>query len=68
MAPCPSRRPDVFVYLRGDIPNQIIVTWDQVSYYNFHTGAPASLQLVLRGPGYAVPSDEGQIDFLRRSA
>lgn len=50
------------VYLRTDA-NQIIVTWDRVGYYSTHYDKRASLQLVLRGPGYAVPVDEGQIGF-----
>lgn len=52
------------IYLRRDT-NQIIVTWDQVSYYNDQNNRDrrASFQLVLRGPGYATPGDEGQIGF-----
>lgn len=50
---------------RRTAPNQIIVTWDQVSYYNnqLNRDRRASFQLVLRGPGYATPGDEGQIGF-----
>lgn len=49
--------------LRNDVPNEIIVTWDQVGYFGAHDDKLASFQLVLRGPGYAVPADEGQIGF-----
>ena len=51
------------MYLRNDIANQIIVTWDSVGYYELHGGRLNSFQLVLRGPGYAVPPGEGQIGF-----
>jgi len=50
------------VYLRTDL-NQVILTWDQVGYYSQHYDLRASFQLVVRGPGYAVPADEGQIGF-----
>jgi hypothetical protein len=53
--------------LRTDIPNQIIVTWDLVGYYDSHGDKLNSFQLVLRGPGYAVPSGEGQIGFFYKS-
>lgn len=55
------------VTVRNDIANQIIVTWDQVGYYNQHTDLLASLQMVLRGPDYAVPADEGDIGFFFKS-
>lgn len=51
------------MYLRSDIANQIIVTWDQVGYYDSHGDKLDSFQLVLRGPGYAIPAGEGQIGF-----
>ncbi|KAF0218883.1 MAG: hypothetical protein FD174_2666 [Geobacteraceae bacterium] len=51
------------VYLRNDITNQIIVTWDQVGYFASHADKLDSFQLVLRGPGYAVPVGEGNIGF-----
>ena len=51
------------VALRTDIPNQVIVTWDKVGYYSQHTDKRASFQLVLRGPDYSVPEDEGNIGF-----
>ena len=50
------------MYLRTD-SDQIIVTWDQVGYYGSHADKLASFQLVLRGPDYVVPADEGQIGF-----
>lgn len=55
------------VTVRTDIANQIIVTWDQVGYYSNHTDRLASFQLVLRGPDYVVPSDEGQIGFMYKT-
>jgi hypothetical protein len=43
--------------------NQDIVTWDHVGYYNSHDDKLNTFQLILRGPGYDVPSGEGQIGF-----
>ena len=54
------------VYLRTD-PNQIVVTWDQVGYFANHTDKLASLQLVVRGPDFVVPSDEGRIGFFYKA-
>jgi hypothetical protein len=51
------------VYLRQDITNEIIVTWDQTGYFGNHIDKLASFQLVLRGPAFAVPAGEGQIGF-----
>ena len=45
--------------LRTDIPNQIIVTWDMVGYYDQHADLLNSFQLVLRGPAYPIPAGEG---------
>lgn len=55
------------MYLRNDIANQIIVTWDAVGYFGSHADKLNSFQLVLRGPGYSVPSGEGQIGFFWRT-
>jgi MYXO-CTERM domain-containing protein len=51
------------MYLRNDITKEIIVTWDQVGYFNSHADKLDSFQLVLRGPGFVVPAGEGQIGF-----
>jgi len=51
------------VHVRTDIANQIIVTWDNVGYYNSHDTALNSFQLVLRGSGYDIPVGEGAIGF-----
>ncbi|HAT13921.1 MAG TPA: hypothetical protein DCS91_10420 [Microcoleaceae bacterium UBA11344] len=51
------------VTLRTDIPNQVIVTWDQVGYYSNNTDKLASFQLVLRGQNYNTPPNEGNIGF-----
>lgn len=55
------------VYLRNDIPGQVIVTWDAVGYYRSHADLLNSFQLVLRGPGYSVPPGEGQIGFFYKT-
>lgn len=57
------------MYLRTDIPNEIIVTWQGVGYFDERAtnaaGAPQldTLQLVLRGPGYTIPAGQGPIGF-----
>lgn len=50
-------------HLRTNIANEIIVTWDQVGYFGAHDDKLNSFQLVLRGPGFAIPAGEGQIGF-----
>jgi hypothetical protein len=55
------------MYLRNDIADQIIVTWDNVGFYNSHGSPTNSFQLVVRGPGYVIPSGEGQIGFFWNS-
>jgi hypothetical protein len=50
-------------HLRTNIANEIIVTWDQVGYFGAHDDKLNSFQLVLRGPGFAIPEGEGQIGF-----
>jgi len=54
-------------YLRNDIPNEVIVTWDQVGYYNNRADKLNSFQLVLRGPDYSVPAGEGRIGFFYKT-
>ena len=51
------------VYLRTDIPNEVIVTWAGVGYFAQNTDKLDTFQVVLRGPGYNVPTGEGQIGF-----
>ncbi len=55
------------VYLRNDIPNEVIVTWDAVGYFGSHADKLDSFQLVLRGPGYSIPVGEGSIGFFYKS-
>ena len=43
--------------------DQIVVTWDRVGYYSAAGDKLNTFQLVLRGPGYAIPQGEGQIGF-----
>jgi len=49
--------------LRTDIPNEIIVTWDQVGFYGAHSSPTNSFQLVLRGADFLIPVGEGAIGF-----
>ena len=55
------------MYLRNDISNQIIVTWDAVGYYGLNADKLNSFQLVLRGPDYDVPLGEGDIGFFYKT-
>jgi len=55
------------MYVRTDIPNEIIVTWDQVGYYATNADKLDSFQLVLRGPDYVIPAGEGQVGFFYKS-
>jgi hypothetical protein len=50
-------------YYNTSIPNEVIVTWDHVGYYNEHDDKLDTFQLVLRGPNFVVPTNEGQIGF-----
>lgn len=43
--------------------NQLVVTWDQVGYFNSHGDLTNSFQLVLRSDDYLVPTGEGAIGF-----
>ena len=53
--------------IRDDIPNQLIITWDGVGYYNRRDDKLNSFQLVIRGSKYNVPSGEGVIGFYYKS-
>ncbi|MUG97976.1 hypothetical protein F7734_38980 [Scytonema sp. UIC 10036] len=55
------------VTVRKDIPNQVIVTWDNVGYYSQHADKSASVQLVLRGPDYPVSPGEGNVGFFYKN-
>jgi len=55
------------LHIRQDIANETIFTWDNVGYYNSHDDKLNSFQLVLRGPGFAVPAGEGSIGFFYKS-
>jgi hypothetical protein len=51
------------VMLNTSIPNEIIVTWPGVGYYDASDNLLDTFQLVLRGPGFAIPPGQGQIGF-----
>ncbi len=42
---------------------ELVVTWDQVGYYNSGAAALNSFQLVLRSDDYVIPNGQGQIGF-----
>lgn len=50
------------VYLQ-QLANEDIITWNGVGYYGAHADKLDTFQLILRGPGYSIPSGEGQIGF-----
>ncbi len=45
------------------LANEDIITWDNVGYFDDHSDKLDSFQLILRGPGYTVPTGEGAIGF-----
>jgi hypothetical protein len=51
------------VHVNQSIANELIVTWDNVGFYNVHGSPTDSFQLVLRGPDYVIPVGEGSIGF-----
>ena len=55
------------VRIRTDIPNQTIITWNNVGYYRQKQDKLASFQLVLRGDNYDVPPGEGNIGFFYKN-
>ena len=44
-------------------PDQVVITWDHVGYFNAHDDKLDTFQLVVRGAGYDVPTGEGTIGF-----
>ena len=60
---------DVLGYHGGDLTsigvnaNETILTWDRVGYFDSHDDKLNSFQLVIRGPGFNVPTGEGTIGF-----
>jgi hypothetical protein len=55
------------MHLRTDIANEIIVTWDNVGYFDSHDDKLNALQLVVRGPDFVVPAGEGNIGFFYKN-
>jgi hypothetical protein len=51
------------VHYNLSTPNQLVVTWDNVGFYNAHGSPTDSFQLVLRGNDFVVPTGQGQIGF-----
>jgi hypothetical protein len=51
------------VMLNTSIPNEIIVTWPGVGYFDENADKLDTFQLVLRGPGFDIPAGQGQIGF-----
>lgn len=43
--------------------DQVAVTWNEVGHFSRDDGRLASFQLVVRGPDFDVPDDEGRIGF-----
>jgi hypothetical protein len=55
------------VHANLSTPNQLVVTWDQVGFFDSHANALNSFQLVLRGSDYVIPNGEGAIGFFYRT-
>ena len=55
------------MYIRRNIPNEVVVTWNHVGYYGFHADKLNSYQLVLLGPDYPIPPGEGRIGFFYKN-
>jgi hypothetical protein len=55
------------MYIQNEVANQWVITWDQVGYYNSNADLTNSFQLILRGPGYSVPTGEGTIGFFYKN-
>lgn len=51
------------MHIRQDIADQLIVTWDHVGYYGSHGDKLNTFQMIVRGPGYNIPTGEGAIGF-----
>jgi hypothetical protein len=47
----------------SQLADEDIITWDHVGYFDSHDDKLDTFQLILRGPGFAVPDGEGQIGF-----
>lgn len=56
-----TRNSDLVYYDLSD--NQLVVTWNNVGWYNQHSQPTNSFQLVLRGDDYVLPTGEGTIGF-----
>src|SRR5205085_10432802 len=59
----PPGRSSGVLHIRQDIANATILTWDRVGYFDSHDDKLNSFQLVIRGPGFNVPTGEGTIGF-----
>jgi hypothetical protein len=51
------------VHWQTNTANQLVVTWDQVGYYDSHADLLNSFQLILRNNDYAIPTGEDAIGF-----
>jgi hypothetical protein len=51
------------VHFQTNTANQLVVTWDQVGFFNQNGPPLNSFQLVLRGNNFGVPVGEGAIGF-----
>lgn len=50
------------LHLRKD-PNQVILTWDNVGYFDAHGDKLNTFQMIVRGPDYVPAAGEGSIGF-----
>jgi hypothetical protein len=51
------------MHVNTNTPNELIVTWDRVGFYNTQGTPTNTFQMVVRGPDYVIPVGEGAIGF-----
>jgi hypothetical protein len=55
------------VHFQTSTANQLVVSWDQVGFFNQNGPPLNSFQLVLRGNNFDVPVGEGSIGFFYKT-
>jgi len=55
------------VHYQLDTAGQLVVTWDNVGYFDSHSDLLDSFQLVLRSDDFVLPTGEGQIGFFYKN-
>jgi hypothetical protein len=58
-----TRNPSSGVVHLSTLANEDVITWDSVGYFDSAADKLDTFQLILRGPGYAIPTGQGQVGF-----